>query len=110
MNESLLGPARSECAPSVFSEEESEKQLSVADLVRFFIAGQLYVDPAISNDGLMANIYKEFQVSEGIMVFGDGVRKNIWIAPEQSDQLQKRFGGVPVSDVKPLDESGLLGE
>ncbi len=105
MNETLLGPARSECSPSIYAESEVEKkEISAADLVRYFMAGQLKGDDLIPNEVLQANISQEFGVSEGILVFGEKLSRSVWIAPEAADALQKRFGGVKEPATEPLDE------
>ena len=103
--EYLLGPARSECSPSVYAESEiGKKEISAADLVRYFMAGQLKGDDLLPNEVLQTNIYQEFGISEGILVFGEKLSRSVWIAPEAEDALQKRFGGAKVSAAKPLDE------
>lgn len=86
-------------------KNEQVPALGVSDLMRYFIAGHLYVDPDVSNEQLAQNIASEFGIGDqDIMVFGQKRGRNIWVNQAASDELSQRFGGKGISRIAPLDE------
>lgn len=96
------------CPEPVLPEREIKREvprLGPADLVRYFIAGQLLISPNISNRRLIGSVAVEFHIDgEQVLVFGEKKSRNVWLHPDASAKLLGRFGGEPVSSAIPLDE------
>lgn len=80
--------------------EDQKKELSAHDLIRYFVAGQLYGNPEIKSGEIRKNIAREFQIAEEhVLVFGEWPHLNVWPHPEVSEDLQQRFGGASIPHI-----------